>query len=322
MRYEMNILLVGTGAMAIEYLKVLCDLPVSFQVVGRSDTGCNTFFEKTGYSPKVGGIQKYLEGDKVNLPDYAIIAVSADQLKLVTLSLLNSGVKNILVEKPAGLTLDEIKEVFEASEKHAANVYVAYNRRHYASTQEALRIIAEDGGVVSCNFEFTERSHIIRTLNHSQSIRDNWLFANSTHVIDLALFVAGHPTEHISYSRRTVDWSRCPAVFGGAGITDNDVVFTYNANWLSPGNWKVEWLTLKHRIILNPLETIQIQTIGLSETISVPIDNQVDTKYKPGLFVQVRGFLGLDAAAAKRLKSISEQYNDAIFYSDILNSDS
>ena len=72
--------------------------------------------------------------------------------------------KNILVEKPAGLNKQKIMEVSELAKEKDAQVYVAYNRRYYASVLKAQEIIAEDGGVTSFNFEFTEWAHVIEKL--------------------------------------------------------------------------------------------------------------------------------------------------------------
>jgi hypothetical protein len=32
-------------------------------------------------------------------------------------------------------------------------------------------------------------------------------------------------------------------VFAGAGVADNDALFSYHANWAAPGRWCVEILT-------------------------------------------------------------------------------
>ena len=109
--------------------------------------------------------------------------------------MLKSEFKNILIEKPACFNKKEIKTLANLSKKNSASLYVAYNRRHYASIEKVLEIIKEDGGVLSFNFEFTEWSHVIRDLPHQQQLKDIWLLLNSTHVIDLAFFVGGYPKE-------------------------------------------------------------------------------------------------------------------------------
>ena len=106
---------------------------------------------------------------------------------------MKNGVKRILVEKPAGTTLEEVAQVASEAENQRAEVYVAYNRRFFASTIKAQSIIAEDRGVTSFAFEFTEWSHQIVDLEKDPRVKKNWFLANSTHVVDLAFYLGGIP---------------------------------------------------------------------------------------------------------------------------------
>jgi len=65
------------------------------------------------------------------------------------IQLIKSGFKNILLEKPAGLNEQEIKELAQTASHYNATVLVAYNRRFYASVLKAKEIIEQDGGVTS-----------------------------------------------------------------------------------------------------------------------------------------------------------------------------
>ena len=107
------------------------------------------------------------------------------------------------------------------------------------------------------------------------------------------------------------------AVYVGSGISEKGVLFTYNANWVSPGRWGVELLTSKHKIILRPLEKIQVQELGSVEAKYLDIDDSLDVKYKPGLYKEVSGFLGLDSEAQFRLKTIEEQNYSMEIYQKI-----
>src|SRR3989344_9425936 len=106
-----TILLVGTGYMGKEYAKVLKAQGVSFVVVGRSQESANSFENELGIDATAGGVETWL---KANLAPYrSIIAVTEDQLGIVTRDLINSGCKSILVEKPGGLDTQDIKKVAE-----------------------------------------------------------------------------------------------------------------------------------------------------------------------------------------------------------------
>lgn len=75
--------------------------------------------------------------------------------------LLSNGIKNILVEKPGALTRQEMEAIRDMTTDQSANVYIAYNRRYYASTQKALEIIEEDGGVSSFHYDVKEKTFFI-----------------------------------------------------------------------------------------------------------------------------------------------------------------
>ena len=72
-----KILLVGTGAMAVEYAKVLKALGNGFEVMGNSLSGCNEFFKKTSIMATPNFFE---QENKVRAFDYVINSVSADKL--------------------------------------------------------------------------------------------------------------------------------------------------------------------------------------------------------------------------------------------------
>lgn len=299
-----NVLLVGTGRMAEQYAKVLSAMNIPFTVVGRSEKSCQQFTEKTNIRAISGGVgNDLLQNERIN---YAIVAVSVNQLAPVTLTLLKQGVRHILVEKPGGL-INELKHLCEETKRSNANVYVAYNRRFYSSVRKAQQMIKDDGGLTSFTFSFTERSYLIENSLQPQEVKEQWFLANSTHVVDLAFFLGGKPINLYSFTKGSLSWHPRASVFSGAGMTENDVLFAYHANWSSPGNWGVNLFTNKHRLILEPLEQLKVQKLGKNEITEVRSDDEYDQLYKPGLYLQVQSFL---SPTPKNLKSIFEQYEE------------
>ena len=158
-----KIWLIGTGYMSIEYAKVLIDLDCEFITIGRGEDNCENFrkqFKKTTIS---GGIDKFLNS-KPSLPSVVIVSVGIESLAQTCHSLLDFGVKRILLEKPGVGYASEIDDLANKCFKLGSEVYLAYNRRFYSSVIEAQKIIKQDGGVTSFNFEFTEWSHVISNL--------------------------------------------------------------------------------------------------------------------------------------------------------------
>jgi len=282
--------LVGAGSMAIEYTLVMKSLGCVFSVIGRGHDSSHNFHRKTGIKAISGGIEKYCE-HSISIPDMAIVAVGVDRLFDVTKYLLNSGVKKILVEKPGFLTSLEAEEIQLICAEKKADVYIAYNRRCYASVEKALGIIKEDGGVKSFQFEFTEWSHVIEGLQLPEIVKENWFLANSTHVVDMAFFLCGKPMQIDCYTSNAINWHSRSAIFTGAGVTEYDALFSYVANWTSAGRWAIEVNTSKRRLIFKPLERLKIQNIGETRVTDVDIDYSIDNDYKPGLYMQVKKFL-------------------------------
>jgi predicted dehydrogenase len=286
-----NIWLIGAGQMAVDYYRVLNDLDLSINVIGRGKLSANIFSETTGLKPFIGGLDKFLS-DKPKKPSHAIVAVGAEKLTGITKQLLEYDVKNLLIEKPAGLNKREIKEVVNIAKAKKANVYVGYNRRFYASVMKAKEIIKYDGGVTSFNFEFTEWTHVIEQLQKTDYIKEHWFLGNSTHVVDLAFYLGGKPKEISPYSAGGLSWHPSASIFSGAGVSETGALFSYKANWESAGRWGVEVLTKRCRLIFQPLEKLKIQKRGSIEIKDVEdINYSLDQKYKPGLFNQTKTFL-------------------------------
>jgi len=285
-----SVLLVGAGIMAQDYAKVLNSQDIKFTVIGRGISSAAVFKEKTGVDVVTGGLKSYLNSNSA-LPDAAIIAVGVEQLAETTLMLLERGVKRVLVEKPAGINTEQIARIVGSAKQQNAQVFVAYNRRFYAATIKAREIIAADGGVTSFNFEFTEWSHVIEPLQADPVVKQHWFLANSTHVVDLAFFLGGDPGEISSYTTGSLSWHPSAAAFAGAGVTKEGALFSYQANWAAPGRWGVEMLTNRHRLIFRPMEQLHIQDIGSVAISKVELDDELDQKFKPGLYRQVESFL-------------------------------
>lgn len=285
-----NIWLIGSGSMAVDYVKVLRGLELEFSIIGRGVQSAKTCQEVTGCEVAVGGLAIFL-ATRPAVPTHAIVAVGVEKLHETTLQLLEYGVRNILVEKPAGLNKNEVEDVYLKAKDKNSRVFVAYNRRFYASVLRAQKIIAEDGGVTSFNFEFTEWAHEIEKLTKAEGVKERWFVGNSTHVVDLAFYLGGKPKKISTFTSGSLDWHPAASIFAGAGISENGALFSYQANWESAGRWGVEILTNKNRLIFRPMEKLQIQEKGSVAITLVECDYKLDEVFKPGLFLQTKTFI-------------------------------
>lgn len=312
----MKTLLVGCGPMAIEYAKVLKAQDEEFITVGNTEKGAENFEKQIGEQVILGGIQLWLNNstdlDKSHYK--VIIAVNENLLGVITKNLIAEGFKDILVEKPGGLDINDIREVNSLAQKYQANVYVAYNRRFFSSVLKLKELIANDGAVKSFNFEFTEWGHSIKNLPQHKEILNEWFIQNSSHVIDLAFHVGGSPNDMKCYVSGGEEWHPKGTIFSGAGVSDKNALFSYNANWESAGRWWVEFLTIKNRYILKPMEQLFVQKRGSISIDQIELEDEFDQNFKPGLYKQVEAFLNFP----EKLMKIEEQVSILPHYKQMI----
>lgn len=306
----MSLWLIGAGPHALAYAKVLNQLHIDYEVIGRSVVSAKQFELEMKKMVRTGGLDKALQQSEP--PKAAIVAVSFDQLADVAINLIRAGTPRILLEKPGGLSNGEIKQISDEAKLYNTDVWIAYNRRFYASTALAMEKISEDGGAVSCVFEFTEWAHKIALWDVAAKVKESLMIANSSHVVDLAFYLCGKPKEWRGWHSGEISWHPSAARFCGAGVTELGVLFSYNADWEAPGRWGLEILTRKHRFILRPMEQLHVTKIGSVAIDQIVLNDQLDKNFKPGLYLQTKAFIDNNC---ENLCSLSEQVNMISIYS-------
>lgn len=304
--------------MAVEYAKALSSQGACYEVIGRGNKSARLFHEQTGVDVVEGGLERFLSGLKGSVPQSAIIALPVDRLYSAGLLLIKAGVKRILIEKPGALYTRELEEMEKESLKMGAEVFIAYNRRFYASVVAAQKMIEEDGGPLTLHAEFTEWSHVIETLDLRAEIKNRWLIANSSHVLDLAFHLGGLPEEgtFLESGKDEIEWHPAAAVFAGAAKTTKGCLFTYSSNWMGPGRWRIEVTTKFRRFLLCPLESLQVMERGQLEFSPVAL-GELDENIKMGILEQVLAFLSTDDSAV--LVDLSEHLRSTIACDQIGN---
>lgn len=290
-----KIALIGAGPMAVAYAAALKDMDCEISVIGRGENSAAAFKEKTGLDVRTGGLEDYL-GSGEALPNHAIVSTPVDALAPNTKALIAAGIKNILVEKPAGLTPEETQDLSDFAAANDAHVYVAYNRRFYASVMAAKKLIEADGGATSLRMEFSEYAFRIKDVPTAAHIKSQWLYANSTHVLDMGFFLAGYPKEILGMQAGGSDWHPAGSQFVGHGSLENGGLFSYHADWDAAPRWMVEVMTPKRTLMFNPLEKLNERSTEGFAITPVELEDDLDARYKPGLFAQTEAFLKGDSA--------------------------
>jgi len=282
--------LIGAGPMARAYAAVLKDIGANRRVIGRGEKSAAAFKEKTGLDVRTGGLEDYLASGE-DLPEYAIISTPVDALAPNAKALVAAGIKNILVEKPAGLSPEETRDLADFAAAYGANVFVAYNRRYYASVMAAKKLIEADGGATSLRMEFSEYAFRIKDVPTAAHIKSQWLYANSTHVLDMGFFLAGYPSEISGLQAGGSDWHPAGSQFVGHGRLQNGGLFSYHADWDAAPRWMVEVMTPKRTLMFNPLEKLNERSPEGFAITPIELEDDLDTRFKPGLHAQTDAFL-------------------------------
>ena len=298
--------LIGAGPMAQAYAAVLQAQGVPFRVIGRSRASAEAFQEATGLPVHEGGLEAALA--TLPAPDQAIVAVGVEQLASAAQQLLAADCQRLLLEKPGALTLSELQALHAAAQAKSARVWIAYNRRFYASVFKLRQLLEADGGITSAVFEFTEWSHRLQE-HMAPGVKEHWLLANSTHVIDLAFHFICLPAkgQWQGWYGGSLDWHPAAARFHGAGVSERGIPFAYQADWEAPGRWGVELLTRRNRYLLRPMEALQAIPLGSVEPQPIELDDALDRQFKPGLFRQSEAFLSAHPGQSGELCTLQEQ---------------
>lgn len=284
------ILLVGAGAMALQYARVLDGLGRTYVVLGRGEESAQAFREATGVAPTTGPLDAQLAG-LAHVPVEAIVTVNAMHLAEVAVALARAGARRILVEKPAALDAAEMQSLLDVAAETGVEIRVAYNRRFLASVIAARQMIVEDGGVLSVKFDFSEPARRIGAMGKPARELEAWFFANSTHVVDLAFSFVGSIDVASGVVAPGVDWHPAGGVFAGFARSTDGALLSWHANWAGPGRWGVEVITPERRLILRPLEGLSVQDQSSFAEQVIDLDLGPDADYKPGLYRQVQAFL-------------------------------
>jgi predicted dehydrogenase len=311
-----TIWLIGTGPMAIQYAKILHYLKVNFITIGRGEESALKFQNETGITPFIGGVNKYIALNPIK-PNFVIVCVNVESLYEVSIEVLNYCNAEILIEKPGALKINDLIDMKNKSNQIGTSIYIAYNRRFLPSIRKVKELVLGDGGIATLHFEFTEWSHVISKLNKPKEQLNEWFFANSSHVADLAFYLSGRPIKMTSIVSGNLDWFDKGSIFVGAGETTNKVLFTYNSNWKGPGRWLIEITTNINRYLLSPLETLQVQNklsfhkeqVDLSELVKNNENN-----FKPGLYMQLINFLTYNR---KDMCSLNDQIENFHWFAQI-----
>jgi predicted dehydrogenase len=277
--------IVGAGYIAQEHLKVIqaMDNVNAVGITSRTSLKAEDLARKYDVEEVFENVDDLLNKCK---PNALMIVVSVNELYEVTRKLIPWQIP-LFIEKPPGIIPEQTNTLAEMSNKYGTKNMVGFNRRYYSIFHKGIELINQNGGLLGVAVEGHERFWKIVERNILNEIRENWIYANSTHTIDLLRLFGGGIKAISSLSKSIKEKNGDQFVISME--FESGALGTYTSHWFSPGGWSAtlygEGITVK----FNPLEKgIWIDTDFNEYEIS---PDRVDVEFKPGFYKQLEAFV-------------------------------
>lgn len=293
--------LVGAGNMGREHLRAFADI-LGTELVGihsRTYGKANALAAQFGIPHVCDSIADLHDRTQAQL---VVIAVSETSVREVCLEAFKFP-WICLIEKPAGYNVADAEAIAAAARQLGRHAFVALNRRHYSSTRTVLEDLVSSQGQRLIHVCDQEDCNAARDLGRSELVVQNWMYANSIHVIDY-FKVLGRG--EITAVEPTIRWNPEAPRFVAAKIDfSSGDIGLYEAVWNGPGPWAVAVTTQAKRWELRPLERAAFQTYGSRKLEPVAIHDW-DTRFKPGFRAQAEEAVKSVQGRAHRLPALEE----------------
>lgn len=297
----MKVGFVGSGYMAEEHAKAFSSLEnVSLVgVFGRSFESR----QRLADIYKMKAVASIQELYKVCSPDLIVIAVDELSIKSVASEAMDFSWK-ILLEKPPGYNYQDALELLRLAKEKERECYVALNRRFMSSVCLGLEELTknQERRIVTV----TDQEDLLQAkgLGHPNPVLENWMYANSIHIVDLIrFFCRGSIVKVENFSKW--EFSLKPQLVLAKVVFDSGDIGHYHGLWNAPGPWSTEVVTSSVRFELRPLESISKQVRG-SRILEKLQTSQADLDFKPGLQLQAKNALLMHEAREHNLPSLED----------------
>ncbi len=189
----------------------------------------------------------------------------------------------ILMEKPVGLDVADAEDIAAAAKAANAKVFVGLNRRTLSSTRAVLADLADDPGPRFIHVQDQQSLDVARQIGHAPEVVDNWMYANSIHLVD---YIPALGRGKIIEVTPIVRWNaRSPTVVIAKIAFDSGDIALYEGIWNGPGPWACTVTTPRRRWEMRPLEKAVFQNAGERKQNSVE-PHVWDVEFKPGFRLQ------------------------------------
>lgn len=292
----MKVACIGAGSMAREHLKAFGAIPgvTLAGVFSRTRPRAEALANELG----VAEVHDSIAALAATGADLVVVTVTELSMRAIALACFKHP-WTVLLEKPAGYDLADAEAIAAASRDR---VYVALNRRFLHSTRTALEDLASNSGPRFVHVQDQESQEQARQIGHPPAVVDNWMYANSVHVVDyLRVFGRGKVTRVTP----VVPWTPTAPVNVATVEFDSGDRGLYTGIWQGPGPWAVTVTTPAKRWEMRPLESASFQLAG--ERKLNPVEAQAwDRDFKPGFRLQAEEAIAAASGKPTRLPTLAD----------------
>ncbi|NOS62186.1 MAG: hypothetical protein HOO66_04010 [Nitrosarchaeum sp.] len=303
-----SVLIIGSGTIVNEYVIALVNLGIKdVTIIGNTENSIQKFKHFPNFKLIYGGYEINLPG--IRKKDLTIIATPISSLTNAAKIAIENQQSRILIEKPGSVYKKDLKmlESIITNQK----IRIGYNRLMYPSFHKLKSLAENDGGIISCKFDFTEWTHTIPFGRYKEEVYKRWGISNSLHVISMAFELIGMPEKISTYQNGKLEWHPSGSVFVGSGISENKIPFSYHANWNGGGRWGVEVVTQENIYRLIPLEKLYGLSKGSTEWKEIVVESAFP-KVKEGIAEEIAVMLDDDFESKIGMISLQKaiKYNE------------
>lgn len=273
-----KVAIVGAGYMSREHIRVFQDVP-GVEIVGiqsRTRSRAEALASELHIPNVCDSISQLYEQTTADLVVVSVPELSANEVCCACFEYPWVS----LIEKPAGYDVADAESIAAVARARNRRAYVALNRRHYSSTQTVLQDLEANSEPRFIHVQDQEDMIAALKAGQPKLVVENWIYANSIHVIDyFSMLGRGAITAVEPFFR----WNPSePGYVAATILFDSGDRGLYQAVWNAPGPWAVAVTTHAKRWEMRPLEQASFQLYGQRKLESVP-PHEWDQQFKAGL---------------------------------------
>lgn len=287
---RVKVAIIGAGAMAREHVRAFQDVPgvLIAGIHSRTRSRAEGLAAEFGIGSVHDSVDRLYAATEADLVVVAVPELAASEVALACFKYPWT----VLLEKPPGYNLDDARLISDAAARSGRRVFVGLNRRFLASTRAVMQDLAAEPGPRVIVVHDRQSLSEARTAGHPEPVVENWMYANSVHVIDyLRVFGRGD----VLSVRPISCWGDLTGLVSAKVSFASGDVGLYLGIWSGPGPWAVTVQTARRRWDMRPLERASLYRGPRSRPRIVP-RSEWDRTFKPGFRLQaehaVRGLRG------------------------------